>query len=845
MDSSQEENKFVLNLSKFKLNKDHISLLSKGLNFCPTPGEPDPGQDRLDLDNLHKRLRLLYHFRPDPDDTLEAPSEHDKNLFSRVAFYNQKFKCPSTFNPVGAPNLEAMILSNENALNNRPTYKPPRRNNLSPGERRALKELQLNEDIVIKKADKGAVLVIQDRSDYISEGLRQLSDSNFYKKLDHNPTEKHRVEVQSLITKMYTNGEIEDSVYRYLLDTECKTPNLYLLPKIHKGFPLKSRPIMSANGSPTEKISKFVDHFLFEPSTHNESYVKDTTHFLKIIRDTGNVPHNSILVTLDVTSLYTNIDINDGLSASKEALNNFRPQRDIHPSNDYLIELLELVLTRNNFQFNNEQYLQIKGCAMGSRVSPSLANVTMGKFESNHVYTYHLQPHLFVRYLDDIFMIWPHGIDELHKFVEHLNSCTESIRFTLDFSREKINFLDTTVILRDATLYTDLYCKPTDSHSYLLYNSAHPLNCKNSIPYSQFLRIRRICSTLDNFDKHCLDFAQYFYNRGYPPSLVEEAYLKARRTNRDTLLDKESTTNSDNDDNVILVTTYHPEVSYIPNIVNNNWDLLGKSHNTQFIHEKHVLKAFRRPPNLRDMLVRASTSSRKSQKTQIQAKNLKFPQRDNNNASLKQPTLRDFFNKLQNPDRPLTHSFSEGELSTHNILTTRETRTPSLTDVRIPTNMIKNKCITKKCRYCPNLDRIGTITCTVTGTKYNCKKNFTCKSSNLIYAITCQTCKMQYVGQTKRTLLERFQGHYGNINKAFKTTSFPQNGNNWQIQSDTLGKHFSNGTHRGTQDLNIQVLEFIPLPRDSERALQLRLKMEKHWIHKLRCSAPQGLNIME
>ena len=119
---------------------------------------------------------------------------------------------------------------------------------------------------------------------------------------------------------MYTNREIDDSVYMYLVDKECKTPNLYLLPKIYKGFPLKGRPIMSANGSPTEKISQFVDHFLFEPSTHNESYVKDTTHFLKIIRDTGAVPHNSTLVTLDVTSLYTNIDIENALTASREAL---------------------------------------------------------------------------------------------------------------------------------------------------------------------------------------------------------------------------------------------------------------------------------------------------------------------------------------------------------------------------------------------------------------------------------------------------------------------------------------------------------------------------------------------
>ena len=73
----------------------------------------------------------------------------------------------------------------------------------------------------------------------------------------------------------------------------------------------------------------------------------------------------------------------------------------------------------------------------------------------------------------------------------------ESIKFTMEVSQDHVNFLDTQVRINHAnnTMETDLYCKTTDSHNYLLYNSAHPSKCKKGIPYCQFLRIRRIIVT--------------------------------------------------------------------------------------------------------------------------------------------------------------------------------------------------------------------------------------------------------------------------------------------------------------------------------------------------------------
>ena len=72
----------------------------------------------------------------------------------------------------------------------------PRKNlkfNLTKEERSAKHCLSSNSDIIIKKADKGSAVVIQNRSVYIKEGLRQLSDRNFYRLQEENLTQIHNI----------------------------------------------------------------------------------------------------------------------------------------------------------------------------------------------------------------------------------------------------------------------------------------------------------------------------------------------------------------------------------------------------------------------------------------------------------------------------------------------------------------------------------------------------------------------------------------------------------------------------------------------------------------------------
>ena len=116
------------------------------------------------------------------------------------------------------------------------------------------------------------------------------------------------------------------------------------------------------------------------------SYIKDTTHFIKILNEMDTISDNAWLVTLDVTQLYTNISNEEGILAAKECLHNFRPNPNLKPSNDSLLTLMKFVLTMNNFQFNGDNFLQISGTSMGTKMAPAYANCFMGKFEDDFVY---------------------------------------------------------------------------------------------------------------------------------------------------------------------------------------------------------------------------------------------------------------------------------------------------------------------------------------------------------------------------------------------------------------------------------------------------------------------------
>lgn len=153
----------------------------------------------------------------------------------------------------------------------------------------------------------------------------------------------------------------------------------YLVPKIHKDpeqwsrpFEIPpGRPIVSDCNSESYCIAEYIDYFLNPLSNKHFSYIKDTCDFIDKIRKLI-LPVNAFLFTMDINSLYTNIDTVDGMRAVKAI---FKKYPDKERPDEELLKLLHISLTRNYFNFSNRFFLQITGTAMGKKFAPAYANI--------------------------------------------------------------------------------------------------------------------------------------------------------------------------------------------------------------------------------------------------------------------------------------------------------------------------------------------------------------------------------------------------------------------------------------------------------------------------------------
>ena len=106
------------------------------------------------------------------------------------------------------------------------------------------------------------------------------------------------------INELIDNGDLREDIGKLLKATDSRTPIFDMLPKVHKPNN-PGRPVVSSVNSRTEKLSAYVNEFLRPLAEKLPSRIKDTTDFIKRLRELGRVPENCILATLDVSSLYT------------------------------------------------------------------------------------------------------------------------------------------------------------------------------------------------------------------------------------------------------------------------------------------------------------------------------------------------------------------------------------------------------------------------------------------------------------------------------------------------------------------------------------------------------------
>ena len=163
--------------------------------------------------------------------------------------------------------------------------------------------------------------------------------------------------------------------------------------------------------------------------------------------------------------------------------------------------------------------------------------------------------------------------------------------------------LDLELSISDHKILSKIHYKPTDSHSYLGYDSRHPQLCKDNIIFSKFLCLHRNCSKNEDFHRESIHMVDLFINRGYPSHIVHKARGHAASTDRQTTQGSgESATNSSK---IPLILPFHHINRKVSAIIHKNAKILSEDENVGYIFDGNIITAYKRTSNLKYLFVAA------------------------------------------------------------------------------------------------------------------------------------------------------------------------------------------------------------------------------------------------
>ncbi len=531
----------VVNLSRVLLTNDQISVLSLGLKFRVTP-----------------------------------PKVPYLQLITGAELAAQKLACRD---PIQANTLR---ISCSNYIKR---AKIPR-SNLSKEQRRALKDLNNNQAITVMSADKGGKTVILDSDVYAALCMLHLQDPAYelvsefgkgrgkvilrdqrgnlleeFSKTDFeslDPADRLlRMQCRRLterLTALRDRKELSPEHRKQLAPPQPfsgNIPSFYALPKIHKTGSLTIRPIIANIEMYCEKLLLHIKPVL-NIVFRSDFSVLNSYKFVESI-ETLELSCEARLASFDVESLFTRVPVQQTLQIVRARLDSLRETEEgaetleelTSLSIDGFMELLSLMVEDFFFTWHGVLYKQRKGLPMGSRLSPILANIFMEEIENTVFRTLIIKPIIYLRYVDDIFIIYNQNELDLQDLLRVFNAQHPDIRLTCELERDgHLPFLDLLIQRKQRSAGADgsneqcgpvdisIYRKPTHSHRYLHFRSSHPMDLKRNTFRGLMLRNERL---LKNHPRNKNAELRYLLRtfssarNGYPRPLLRRWVAKFQR----------------------------------------------------------------------------------------------------------------------------------------------------------------------------------------------------------------------------------------------------------------------------------------------------------------------------
>ena len=568
----------IINLSNYQPSPTEIEILALNLNFIQNKPLRDT-ETYLNIQKFTEKIDRLIYFDNRPSSHLRGRINH---LFKQPWVAPQEdWICHSKIQEK-LQDIHTAISQPDKILEEFP-----------PPLQEAINSLRNNTEIYITKADKGGATVIWPTEDYTREALRQPSDTSTYEEIDPKEIDpiikKLNNTKQELSEWLYALKRITEREKDLILESPSTISPIYFLPKIHKKqnpisktFP--GRPIVATLNCHLHHFDKYITEITNELHPLIPHALIDTLHLLDKLQNRRDpLPKELRIFSADVTNLYPSIDWNIGIEAATNTFKRFHPtlvenaeskNLMLPPSPAMFRTLLTYILKNSYMHFQNKKFFhQTKGTAMGMCISVFFARAFMFEMirpirDNPPIHLYHLEI-----FIDDIFIASTGSDEEIKRMMESISD--RSIEYTYDPPSTSCIMLDLFITIENGQFITKNYTKPTASQFYLHAASTHPKSTIDSIPYAQLLRIRRNSTYISDFIKPARKILRTLRLRGYPKSVLDNAYNKAIAIPRySTLLRKAGQTRSRYQHSIKLILPYNHATDY--NLLNNNLRQLTK-----------------------------------------------------------------------------------------------------------------------------------------------------------------------------------------------------------------------------------------------------------------------------
>jgi hypothetical protein len=388
---------------------------------------------------------------------------------------------------------------------------------------------------VIRKTDKSKVFHLGKIEDYKLKAQAYMIKTEAYQDLGTtNPLESLIEQTNSFLLGLWVNKHISQRQYERLRvkKEEAELAHLYFLPKAHKPeTPL--RPIMAGLKSPTIAISRWLDGLL-RPLFDRLAIDTTIPNGVQLIKQVERwsaeylTPATSF-ITMDVTDLYTMIPQEGGVTAIKRLIEASGLKLIDGIKKEIILTLARFVITNNYFYLDGSYYKQIRGGAMGSPLTLTIANAYMYFVERPISKWAHRTCSLYYRYIDDLFIMSNVHVDILKGLVNFWNKLDINIELSESIG-DTAEYLDIRFQNRGGQLVSEVFHKPSHEPYFLPFTSVHAKHIKKNIPFVALVRAIRYSSSYGAFKHEEAHICMSLLLNKYPMNFILKQLERVPRT---------------------------------------------------------------------------------------------------------------------------------------------------------------------------------------------------------------------------------------------------------------------------------------------------------------------------